>query len=62
TSPALTGTFARGDVETVKRHLEVLKSNKAALEFYRLLGRRSLELAAARLDPAVVKRIRRLIG
>ena len=58
---ALTGTFARGDVETVKRHLASLKNHPAALEAYRLLGRRSLELASSRLDPAVVKRIKRLI-
>ena len=62
TSRALTGTFARGDLETVKRHLEALKDNKSALEIYRLLGLRSLELSTPRLDPAVVKRIRRLIG
>ncbi len=61
-SRALTGTFARGDIETVKRHLEVLKKNKFALEMYRLLGLRSLDLAASRLDPAVVKRIKGLIG
>lgn len=61
-SRALTGTFARGDIETVKRHLEVLKKNKFALEMYRLLGLRSLDLAASRLDPAVVKQIKRLIG
>ena len=61
-SRALTGTFARGDLETVKRHLEALKNNKPALEIYRLLGLRSLDLAAPRLDPAVVKRIKRLIG
>ena len=59
---ALTGTFMRGDVETVKRHLASLKDNQAALEIYRLLGRRSLDLASSRLDPAVVKRIKRLIG
>jgi predicted short-subunit dehydrogenase-like oxidoreductase (DUF2520 family) len=41
---ALTGTFARGDVETVKLHLAALKHNKIALELYRLLGQRSLEL------------------
>lgn len=41
---ALTGTFARGDVETVKRHLKALKINKDALELYRLLGKRSLKL------------------
>ena len=43
---ALTGTFSRGDVETVKRHLAALKSNElaAALELYKLLGQRSLKL------------------
>lgn len=61
-SRALTGTFARGDLETVKRHLNALQKNKSALEIYKLLGRRSLDLSAPRLDPAVVKQIRRLIG
>ncbi len=44
---ALTGTFSRGDLETVKRHLEALKNSKLAdaLELYRLLGQRSLKLA-----------------
>ena len=43
---ALTGTFARGDVETVKLHLASLKRHKLAnaLELYRLLGKRSLKL------------------
>ena len=43
---ALTGTFSRGDGETVKRHLAALKDHKltAALELYRLLGARSLQL------------------
>jgi predicted short-subunit dehydrogenase-like oxidoreductase (DUF2520 family) len=43
---ALTGTFSRGDVETVKRHLAALKDHKLtdALEAYRLLGKRSLKL------------------
>ena len=59
---ALTGTYARGDVETVKRHLAALEGNEPTLEIYRLLGQWSLALAAARLDPAVVKRIKRLIG
>lgn len=44
---ALTGTFSRGDVETVKRHLTALKDHdlEAALKLYRLLGERSLELS-----------------
>jgi predicted short-subunit dehydrogenase-like oxidoreductase (DUF2520 family) len=59
---ALTGTFARGDLETVKRHLALLKNNGTALAIYRLLGLRSLELSTSRLDPAVVKQIKRLLG
>jgi predicted short-subunit dehydrogenase-like oxidoreductase (DUF2520 family) len=44
---ALTGTFSRGDVETVKLHLAALKNNELpdALELYRLLGKRSLRLS-----------------
>jgi predicted short-subunit dehydrogenase-like oxidoreductase (DUF2520 family) len=43
---ALTGTFSRGDVETVKRHLAALKAKKLpdANELYRALGLRSLKL------------------
>lgn len=43
---ALTGTFARGDLETVKLHLAALKRNKLAdaNELYRLLGKRSMRL------------------
>jgi predicted short-subunit dehydrogenase-like oxidoreductase (DUF2520 family) len=41
---ALTGTFSRGDLETVKRHLAAIKDNHDALELYRLLGKRSLKL------------------
>ena len=43
---ALTGTFSRGDVETVKRHVAAMKHRKLAdaLELYRLLGQRSLRL------------------
>ena len=48
--------------ETVKRHLAALEGNEPTLEIYRLLGQWSLGLAAARLDPAVVKQIKRLIG
>jgi predicted short-subunit dehydrogenase-like oxidoreductase (DUF2520 family) len=43
---ALTGTFARGDVETVRRHLAALRSKQLTdvSELYRLLGLRSLKL------------------
>lgn len=44
---ALTGTFARADTSTVRRHLSALNSKKMtdALEAYKLLGLRSLQLA-----------------
>lgn len=44
---ALTGTFARGDVVTVQRHLAILEKQSLpeALAAYVLLGRRSLSLA-----------------
>lgn len=43
---ALTGTFSRGDIETVKRHVAALKDHELveALQLYALLGKRSLKL------------------
>jgi predicted short-subunit dehydrogenase-like oxidoreductase (DUF2520 family) len=61
---ALTGTFARGDIATVRRHLLALSGNKhaEALAVYKLLGLRSLELAAKnKLDPQRVKQIKNLL-
>lgn len=50
TALALTGTFARADIETFTRHLTALNENVSdeLLEIYLLLGERSLELAAKR--------------
>jgi len=64
TAPALTGPFARGDIETIKLHLEALSEvNKKEIEdLYRVLGRRSLKLAQTRgLDPQTSKKIRRVL-
>jgi len=64
---ALTGTFARGDMGTVERHLQVLSKGSLkvppdALEIYRLLGLRSLELAKEDgLDSKKINRIRKLL-
>lgn len=46
---ALTGTFARADTATVRRHLAALRSTALpeALAAYQLLGKRSLRLAKA---------------
>ncbi len=57
---ALTGTFARGDLATVQRHLEALIANglSDALRAYKLLGHRSLELAKRNgVNAALVKKI-----
>ncbi|HVS20663.1 MAG TPA: Rossmann-like and DUF2520 domain-containing protein, partial [Pyrinomonadaceae bacterium] len=47
---ALTGTFARGDLTTVTKHLAAIESQKLrdALAAYVLLGQRSLSLAKGR--------------
>ena len=46
TEHALTGPIARGDVHTVKMHLEALKKNHPdELEFYKIFAFKSLELA-----------------
>jgi len=61
---ALTGTFSRGDLETVRRHLEALRGSKLAeaLDLYGLLGKRSLKLAETnRLDSHLVRRIKEIL-
>ena len=55
---ALTGTFSRGDVATVKRHLDALKNNDVR-DLYRILGNRSLQLAD--LDEGLARRIRKVL-
>jgi predicted short-subunit dehydrogenase-like oxidoreductase (DUF2520 family) len=64
TQRALTGTFARGDVATVRRHLEALSGKELAqaLEVYKLLGLHSLKLAEKNgLDPQLSYQIRKLL-
>ncbi len=62
---ALTGPIARGDVETVERHLpaiEQVSSELAAL--YRVLGRRALAIAKLKgtVDDAAATRLRELLS
>ena len=62
---ALTGTFARGDIATVRRHLQALSRPEfaEALAVYKLLGLHSLQLAAKNgLDRERVRQIRKLLG
>lgn len=61
---ALTGTFARADVQTVRLHLAALRESdvEGALAVYTLLGRLSLTLAAQTgADADAVARIARLL-
>lgn len=61
---ALTGTFARGDLATVQRHLEALSPKKfaAAREIYKLLGVHSLDLAKKNgLDPKLAGKIKKVL-
>lgn len=61
---ALTGTFKRGDVATVRRHLAAMKSERLgdALAAYQLLGKRSIGLARqAGVERSELDQIERLI-
>lgn len=57
---ALTGPILRGDVATVRAHLDSLDAATAAL--YRALGREALELAATETSPDAVAELRRLLS
>jgi len=48
---ALTGPFVRGDVRTVRRHLENLPAKGGYREIYKALGMKSLETAGKRGVP-----------
>lgn len=65
TAQALTGTFARADVETFEKHLEVLKENvsEEAVDLYLQLGLRSTDLAERQgVDPEKLAGIREKIS
>jgi len=59
---ALTGPVERGDVDTVKKHLDALQSNPTALRVYRALGQATLEVASKKgpLSSAVSAELRDL--
>jgi predicted short-subunit dehydrogenase-like oxidoreductase (DUF2520 family) len=61
---AMAGSVARGDFETVKRHLEALNELDPKMrELYRTLALRTLPLAvtAGKIDPARAARVRELL-
>lgn len=47
TTASLTGPVSRGDVDTVRRHLDVIVDTDALPELYRVLARRSVRMARA---------------
>jgi hypothetical protein len=56
---ALTGPIRRGDVETVRRHMEALGADG---DLYRMLGLVAVEIAKeAGLEPAAAERTRRAL-
>jgi len=55
---SLTGTFSRGDVETVKRHLAAIRNPKVR-NLYGILGERSLEMA--KLDKDLAGKVRKVL-
>jgi predicted short-subunit dehydrogenase-like oxidoreductase (DUF2520 family) len=62
---ALTGPIARGDVETVGRHLEAIaRSSPELTDLYALLGHRTLRIAEnkGKLSEALVEQLRELLG
>jgi nicotinamidase-related amidase len=62
---ALTGSFARADVEAFERHMTAMeKATPAAVRYiYLLLGERSLDLAAANgADPEGLRKLRESIS
>ncbi|GAC1402871.1 MAG: hypothetical protein NVSMB56_17850 [Pyrinomonadaceae bacterium] len=62
---AMTGTFARGDVATVSKHLTAFKRNKTtreASEIYKSLGLHALKLTHERgLDMKLIRAIEKLL-
>ncbi|HZE68593.1 MAG TPA: Rossmann-like and DUF2520 domain-containing protein [Pyrinomonadaceae bacterium] len=64
TARALTGSFARGDLATVERHLRAMADNglKEETALYSILGSRSVELAKrVGTDRKALKRIKKLL-
>jgi predicted short-subunit dehydrogenase-like oxidoreductase (DUF2520 family) len=60
---ALTGPIARGDAETVRRHVAALEGERDASEAYAALSRVALELLAERGASArTLEELRRALG
>lgn len=59
---ALTGPIVRGDIDTVRKHLEALRSYPSQAKLYRVLGEWALETASGRgLSASKVRALRRTL-
>jgi predicted short-subunit dehydrogenase-like oxidoreductase (DUF2520 family) len=61
---ALTGTFARGDIETMSDHLQAIKTNMRpeVLEIYKTIGLESLNLAQQKgIDESAINLMQNLL-
>lgn len=62
TEQSLSGPAARGDSETISRHLDLLKDHSELLEAYKVLGSRALQIAgrSGNLSPEKIQEIKSL--
>ncbi|GAB5408734.1 MAG: Rossmann-like and DUF2520 domain-containing protein [Balneolaceae bacterium] len=54
-SEALTGPIARGDVQTIQKHIKLLENEAELLEMYKKLGLQTLELIGKDLKDNTIK-------
>lgn len=62
---ALTGPISRGDVRTIKSHLDAIGAeDREVLNLYKTLAKRTIGIAALRqeLDPKTIQRLMALVG
>ena len=65
TAEALTGPISRGDVDTVRRHMEAMgQVDETTRDLYRTLGKRTVEIAArgGTIDPQTQKALLQLLS
>ncbi len=64
TADALTGPAARGDLETVGKHLDAVKNDKEALEIYRILSISAVDIAlrSGKLDAETAGKLKSLLN
>lgn len=63
-SEALTGPIQRGDIQTVEKHLTLLKDHPELDKMYRILGQKTVELArsANTIDGRTAQKLHKLFG